>query len=94
MYWKDKWYKFSFNAGTAVSDVGGKERASVVVDTVQKQAKQKADHLPHFRSDASKVTSKGVGLKRAHLHKSCQFTVNCGDAGKFIFWAINKIVHK
>lgn len=56
-----------------------------MVDTVQKQAKQKADHLPNFRSDASKVTSKGVGLKRAHLHKSCQFTVNCGDAGKFIF---------
>lgn len=94
MYWKDNWYELSFNVGTAVSDVGGKERASVVVDTVQKQAKQKADHLPNFRSDASKVTSKGVGLKRAHLHKSCQFTVNCGDAGKFIFWDIIKTVHK
>lgn len=73
-------------SGSAVTDVGGKEQSSVSVDTVAKQAKQKADHLPRFRSDPNKVTSKGVGLKRAHLHRSSQFTVNCGDAGNNVLY--------
>jgi filamin len=73
-------------SGNAVTDVGGKEQSSVVVDTVAKQATQRADHLPRFRSDPTKVTSKGVGLKRAHLHKSSQFTVNCGDAGNNVLY--------
>lgn len=72
--------------GDAVSAVGGIEQSSVVVETVTKQAKQKADHLPRFRSDAVKVTSKGMGLKRAHMNKQSQFTVNCGDAGNNVLY--------
>lgn len=54
----------------------------MTVDTVVKQAVQKADHLPKFRSNAGKVTSKGLGLKRAVLNKQNTFTVNCLDAGE------------
>nr|XP_042902335.1 filamin-A isoform X2 [Parasteatoda tepidariorum] len=72
--------------GSAVTDIGTKEQSQVVVETSAKQAKQKADHLPKFRSDATKVTSKGMGLKRAHLHRSNQFTVNCTDAGNNLFF--------
>jgi len=53
------------------------------VETVQKisKAKQSGPILPLFKSDASKVTSKGMGLKKAYLGKQNQFTVNAGDAG-------------
>ncbi|GIY01877.1 filamin-A [Caerostris darwini] len=68
-------------SGRTLTDVGIKEQSNVVVETSQKQAKQKADHLPKFRSDPNKVTSKGMGLKKAHLHRNNQFTVNCGEAG-------------
>ncbi|GFU29293.1 filamin-A, partial [Nephila pilipes] len=68
-------------SGKTLTDVGSKEQSNVTVETSAKQAKQKADHLPRFRSDANKVTSKGMGLKKAHLNRNNQFTVNCGEAG-------------
>lgn len=68
-----------------MADVGGQESSSVVVETVQKIGKG-ANHrgpvLPHFKSDASKVTSKGMGLKKAYLAKQNQFTIAAQDAGK------------
>ncbi|XP_054724113.1 filamin-A-like [Uloborus diversus] len=75
-----------FCSGHAVTDVGAKEQSNVEVRTVAKQAKQKADHLPRFRSDANKVTSKGIGLKRGHIHKPSNFTVNCGEAGNNVLF--------
>ncbi|GFR00533.1 filamin-A [Trichonephila clavata] len=68
-------------SGKTLTDVGSKEQSNVTVETSAKQAKQKADHLPRFRSDPNKVTSKGMGLKKAHLNRNNQFTVNCGEAG-------------
>ncbi|CAL1273258.1 unnamed protein product [Larinioides sclopetarius] len=68
-------------SGRTLTDIGSKEQSNVVVETSAKQAKQKADNLPRFRSDPNKVTSKGMGLKKAHLHRQNQFTVNCGEAG-------------
>lgn len=38
--------------------------------------------LPLFKSDASKVTSKGMGLKKAYIGKQNQFTVAANTAGK------------
>lgn len=54
-----------------------------MVETVQKisKAKQVGPVLPLFKSDASKVTSKGMGLKKAYLGKQNVFTVNASDAG-------------
>ncbi|XP_035216492.1 filamin-A-like isoform X2 [Stegodyphus dumicola] len=72
--------------GSAVTDIGAKEQSSVVVETVAKQAKQKAESLPRFKSDANKATCKGIGLKRGHANKPSQFTVNCADAGKNILY--------
>lgn len=63
------------------------ETSSMTVDTVVKQAVQKADQLPKFRSNASKVTCKGMGLKRAVLNKQNQFTVNALDAGNNLIYA-------
>jgi filamin len=39
--------------------------------------------MPTFKSDASKITSKGMGLKKAYLGKQNQCQVNCMEAGKF-----------
>lgn len=57
-----------------------------MVETVQKISKSKhaGPVLPLFKSDASKVTSKGMGLKKAYLGKQNVFTVNAGDAGNIL----------
>lgn len=70
-------------------DVGAQETSSVVVETVPKVAKAvqgKGPVLPAFKSDASKVSSKGMGLKKAYIGKQNQFTVTAADAGKLKFW--------
>ncbi|CAH1121501.1 unnamed protein product [Ceutorhynchus assimilis] len=72
-----------------VADIGGQESSSVVVETINKVGKganHKGPVLPHFKSDASKVTSKGMGLKKAYLGKQNQFTVAAGEAGPNILY--------
>lgn len=68
-----------------MAERGAQETSSIVVETVQKISKSKhaGPVLPLFKSDASKVTSKGMGLKKAYLGKQNQFTVSAGDAGTF-----------
>lgn len=68
-----------------VADIGGQETSSVVVETVSKVAKNnnKGPVMPTFKSDASKVQSKGMGLKKAYIGKQNQFTVSAANAGKF-----------
>lgn len=70
--------------GEDLAERGAQETSSVVVETVQKVAKsrQAGPILPLFKSDASKVTSKGMGLKKAYLQKQNMFTVHAGDAGR------------
>lgn len=67
-----------------VADIGGQETSSVVVETVSKVAKDnhKGPVMPTFKSDASKVQSKGMGLKKAYIGKQNQFTVSAQNAGK------------
>ncbi|XP_033213591.1 filamin-A isoform X3 [Belonocnema kinseyi] len=69
--------------GKDLAERGAQETSTIVVETVQKISKSKnaGPVLPRFKSDASKVTSKGMGLKKAYLGKQNQFTVNAGDAG-------------
>ncbi|XP_068916696.1 filamin-A isoform X4 [Tenebrio molitor] len=73
-----------------VADIGGQESSSVVVETTAKVGKglsnSKGTVLPHFKSNASKVSSKGQGLKKAYLGKQNQFTVSCQDAGTNILF--------
>jgi hypothetical protein len=70
--------------GEDLAERGAQETSSVVVETVQKVAKSRhaGPILPLFKSDASKVTSKGMGLKKAYLQKQNMFTVHAGDAGR------------
>ncbi|XP_014601690.1 PREDICTED: filamin-A-like [Polistes canadensis] len=80
-------YKVSCT-GADLAERGAQETSSILVETVQKisKAKQTGPVLPLFKSDASKVTSKGMGLKKAYLGKQNQFTVNAGDAGNNILY--------
>ncbi|XP_045507450.1 filamin-A isoform X1 [Colias croceus] len=76
-------------AGENLAEIGAQETSSVTVETVQKVSKaaqKQGPVLPHFKSDASKVTSKGMGLKKAYLNKHNQFTVHAGDAGNNILY--------
>ncbi|XP_045539697.1 filamin-A isoform X2 [Papilio machaon] len=75
--------------GENLAEIGAQETSSVTVETVQKvskSAQKLGPVLPHFKSDASKVTSKGMGLKKAYLNKHNQFTVHAGDAGNNILY--------
>nr|CAD7198034.1 unnamed protein product [Timema douglasi] len=74
--------------GEDLAERGAQETSSVVVETVQKVSKNKTlgPVLPLFKSDASKVTSKGMGLKKAYLQKQNMFTVHAGDAGNNILY--------
>jgi len=69
--------------GEDLAERGAQETSSVVVETVQKVSKYhgKGPVLPLFKSDASKVTCKGMGLKKAFMQKQNQFTINAADAG-------------
>ncbi|XP_067205883.1 filamin-A isoform X3 [Linepithema humile] len=80
-------YKVSCT-GADLAERGAQETSSIVVETVQKisKSKQVGPVLPLFKSDASKVTSKGMGLKKAYLGKQNQFTVSAGDAGNNILF--------
>ncbi|XP_044766045.1 filamin-A isoform X1 [Coccinella septempunctata] len=72
-----------------LADIGGVETSSVLVETTLKTGKagaQKGPILPKFKSDASKVVSKGMGLKKAYLGKQNQFTVSAQDAGTNILF--------
>ncbi|XP_047037056.1 filamin-A isoform X1 [Helicoverpa zea] len=75
--------------GANLAEIGAQETSSVTVETVQKVAKsmqKQGPVLPAFKSDATKVTSKGMGLKKAYLNKHNQFTVHAGDAGNNILY--------
>ncbi|KAG5348249.1 FLNA protein, partial [Acromyrmex charruanus] len=74
--------------GADLAERGAQETSSIVVETVQKisKSKQAGPTLPLFKSDAGKVTSKGMGLKKAYLGKQNQFTVHAGDAGNNILY--------
>lgn len=71
--------------GESLAEAGGQETSSVIVETVAKVSKggnRTGVILPIFKSDASKIQSKGMGLKKAYMGKQNQFTINAGDAGK------------
>lgn len=80
--------------GEKLAELGAQETSSVQVETVLKISKggnKAGPVLPHFKSDASKATSKGMGLKKAYIGKQNQFNVNCADAGKF--FSLNCSLH-
>jgi len=70
--------------------LGVSETSQVVVETVEKVSKKVEEvggsHLPNFHSDASKVSSKGLGLKKAHPGRQNNFTVNAAMAGSNILY--------
>ncbi|XP_049817038.1 filamin-A isoform X3 [Aethina tumida] len=83
-------FKVHSKGDAKVADIGGQESSSVVVETVAKVGKAAGGNhgpkLPSFKSDASKVESKGMGLKKAYLGKQNNFTVSAQDAGTNILF--------
>lgn len=73
--------------GEKLAEEGGQETSSVTVETVAKISKghKAGPVLPHFKSDATKIQSKGMGLKKAYMGKQNQFQINATDAGKLNF---------
>ena len=60
---------------------GSVETAQVMVETIVKTTTTTGFQAPVFTSDASKIVSSGMGLKKSFLNKKSQFQVNCSDAG-------------
>lgn len=62
---------------------GAQETTNVKLDTVEKVSKKQRSGplLPVFKADPTKVTCKGMGLKKAFLGKQNQFQVNASEAG-------------
>ncbi|XP_006811450.2 filamin-C-like [Saccoglossus kowalevskii] len=59
------------------------ESSQVVVETVTKTTTTtNYGSMPKFTSDASKIVSTGMGLKKGFINKKAQFTVNASDAGQ------------
>ncbi|XP_073818005.1 filamin A protein cher isoform X8 [Musca autumnalis] len=75
--------------GDKMVDEGAQETSSVVVETVAKVAKGGKNSgivMPAFKSDASLVTSKGMGLKKAFMGKTNTFTISATEAGNNILY--------
>lgn len=68
------------------------EHAHCVIETRKKSENDKRA-APKFNSDASKVTSKGLGLTKAFMNRTAQFTVDTSQAGQFhsIEYVLNQI---
>jgi len=76
--------------GDKLCEEGAQETSSVIVETIpkiSKAGKYCGPVLPIFKSDASKVLSKGMGLKKAYIGKQNQFTLGASDAGNIYFFA-------
>ncbi|XP_060844344.1 filamin-A isoform X4 [Rhopalosiphum padi] len=71
--------------GEDLAERGPQETSSVVVETVHKVSKGHKGGsgvvLPHFKSNATLVTSKGMGLKKAYVGKQNLFSISATDAG-------------
>lgn len=64
-----------------VADAGSHEVSSISIATTDREAKQKVEHMPKFKSDASRIYCKGMGIKKAFANKPNTLTVNCSEAG-------------
>uniref|UniRef100_A0A6G1SDR5 Filamin-A n=1 Tax=Aceria tosichella TaxID=561515 RepID=A0A6G1SDR5_9ACAR len=64
-----------------VADAGSHEISTIAISTTDREAKQKVEHMPKFKSDATRVYCKGMGLKKAFAGKPNTLTVNCSEAG-------------
>lgn len=70
-----------------VADAGSHEISTIAISTTDREAKQKVETMPKFKSDASRVYCKGMGLKKAFAGKPNTLTVNCSEAGFNMIYA-------
>jgi len=70
-----------------VADAGSHEISTIAINTTEREAKQKVEQMPKFKSDATRVYCKGMGLKKAFAGKPNTLTVNCSEAGFNMIYA-------
>jgi filamin len=70
-----------------IADAGSHEISTIAISTTDREAKQKVEHMPKFKSDATRVYCKGMGLKKAFAGKPNTLTVNCSEAGFNMIYA-------
>lgn len=70
-----------------MADLGAHEVSTISIATTERAAKQKVENMPKFKSDASRVYCKGMGLKKAFAGKPNTLTVNCSEAGFNMMYA-------
>lgn len=70
-----------------VADVGSHEISTITIATTDREMKQKVEHMPKFKSDASRIYCKGMGLKKAFAGKPNTLTVNCSESGFNMIYA-------
>lgn len=59
------------------------ETSTLMVDSaVRASSANSYSSLPRATSDASKVTSRGVGLSKAYVGQRASFSVDCSKAGE------------
>ncbi|CAG5129763.1 unnamed protein product, partial [Candidula unifasciata] len=61
------------------------EQSSMAVETVEKKAGA-GGKVRKLRGDASKVTVKGAGLKKAAVNRPLNFTIDVKDAGNAVLF--------
>ena len=66
------------------------EQSSMVVETVEKKPGSKV--TKKFHGDASKVTVKGPGIKKAFMNRAQNFTIDTKDAGMYSFVAFDHVL--
>lgn len=76
---------FYLSSADKLAEEGAQETSTVTLETITKISKNKGSGavLPVFRSDATKVVPKGMGLKKAYIGKQNTFNLNTFDAGKY-----------
>lgn len=70
-------------AGKKLVEEGAQESVNVTVQTEAKTStgRNTGPVVPAVNADASKVSVKGMGIKKAFLGKQNQFQVNASEAG-------------
>lgn len=70
-----------------VADTGSHEISTISIATTDRELRQKVENMPKFKSDATRVYCKGMGLKKAFVGKPNTLTVNCSEAGFNMIYA-------
>lgn len=80
--WESMWLTQFVDISGSGKPSSSREHAHCVVETKRK-TEDDGKMLPKYNSDATKVTSKGLGLNKAFTGRTAQFQVDTAQAGRW-----------